>query len=127
MQIVAVVFCSFDERSLLLKPGEAPYFYVDMVGASEGDYALVHNGKAFGIVQVVRRIDPATSPVAVQYVTKPLLCRVFYDPEVNKEASKKLAEFQFRTSNLRIQQAIDEKLSGSAGTAKRLKFLDDDE
>lgn len=118
IQIAACVFCKLNSQTNELTMGEKPYFYLDLFNMSVGDYALVHNGTEFGVIRVAR-VLLATDPVAVQFVTKPLLARITYDVDSINEASKRLVVFKESTTDHRIQAAIDKALDNDPPVRKK--------
>lgn len=124
LQIVAVVFCGFHAPTMQLRMQEKPYFYLDTIGLNKGDYALVHNGSEFAVVKVVRVFEQDES-VAVQYVSKPILAPIKYDPELVKGAAEKLTRFKEQTVELRIENEINKQLGmQEIFEAKRKKRYD---
>jgi len=109
MQIAAVVFMKLTYPSMVMEiSSEKPYFYLDTVGVKVNDLALVDSPNNFGIVKVMRLL-PADNEAVLQ-VTKPLLCRVDYDPALVSGANAKLVEFKSRTTDFRVQKLIDKEL-----------------
>lgn len=110
LQIVAVIFKSWNQATMNFKrANEKPYFYLDVLGAKVGDYALVHNGNEFSVVEVMRVIN-VTDPVAISRVTKPLLALFIYYPELVGPSAQKLEEYKAKTEDARIQRDIDDVL-----------------
>jgi len=109
MNIVAVVFGNYTQHDGF-SWGEKPYFYLNMIEATTGTVALVHNGSNYGVVRVVRVINPLEHPDVVQRVNKPLLAAIQYDHSVIKEAERKLDDFRKATVDHRIDAAINEAL-----------------
>lgn len=117
----AVVFMKADDKRELVmgaREGEAPkpYFYLNIVEAKEGDLCLV-GSTGWNLVKVMRIIPlfaddgSAMNSNVLGKITQPLLCRVTeYDAEKVREAGRKLMEFQFRTSEMRVQKEIDRAL-----------------
>ena len=97
-----------DNNRELVLGGEKPYFYLNIVGAKVGDYCLV-GSTGWNLVRVLRTID-VMNVTALGKVTQPLLSVVNLDMDVIREASKKLLEFQLRTSDQRLQKQIDIEL-----------------
>lgn len=108
LNIAAVVFMKMDNNRELVLGGEKPYFYLNIVGAKVGDYCLV-GSTGWNLVRVLRTID-VMNVTALGKVTQPLLSVVNLDMDVIREASKKLLEFQLRTSDQRLQKQIDIEL-----------------
>lgn len=109
-QIVAVVFGNFNSKTLDIKWNDEPYFYLDLLYTSVGALRLVHTGKEFGVVKVVKVLTEEEETKALPYVTKPLLGCIIYDHDMIRDAGKKLSEFTDRTLDLRIEEKIKAKL-----------------
>lgn len=105
--IAACVFVKYDDRThrFKLEDNIKPYFYLNVIGATVGDHALVHSDK-FGVVHIARVI-PTTDAVALGRIAKPLLAQVNYDHVKMAEAAKLLNEFRDASELQRLDQAID--------------------
>lgn len=112
MQIVAVVFAKFKSHQLIF--GEKPYFYIDPHGCKVDDLALsfVSADRGCAIVRVVRE---AVDDAAAMYVTKPLLCKIDYDPDVLKDIQDRIDEFKKKTQEHRVQRDIDARIREARG------------
>lgn len=115
LQLVAVVFCDLDQKTMELKLQEKPYFYLDVLGCVKGDIAIVHNGTDFGVVTIVRVLKDEERTNALNYVKKPILARVLYNPDDVKHVKSKLAEFSNETKELRIEENIKKELGLKEG------------
>lgn len=109
-QFVAVVFGNMGARYTAgLSWEERPYFYLDPYMTKVGDLVFIHNGSNFGLARVVRVLD-AHDVAAQQIVTKPILGRVEYSPELLATCDAKLVKIREITSDTRVQDAIDKAL-----------------
>lgn len=127
INIAAVVFMNMQTNSTvkLKKPGETPYFYLNIIDAKVDDLCLVHNGDNFGLVKVVRIIE-VKEVAAVNKTGKPLLAVINYDQELLETAADKLKEYKDRTVNERVQAQIDSELGrGNMRLDEAVKIVTD--
>lgn len=118
--IAAVVFCGMNKTKWDIEiTGDKPYFYLNTIGATEGEYVLV-GSTGWNVVKVLRLI-PTTHVNALAKVTACLIGHVQYDADQVSGASKKLLEFQLRTSEQRLQKQIDKEIDDMDDVVEELR------
>jgi hypothetical protein len=117
--ISAVVFCEMNKRNMEIEiKGDKPYFYLNTIGAIEGEYVIV-GSTGWNVVLVLRNVKP-DHVEALSKVTACLLGKVQYDANLVKDANKRLLEFQARTSVQRLQKMVDKELEGDLEEIKEV-------
>lgn len=90
-QIAACVFMRFDPQTgALTLNGEKHYYYLNPPEVPVGDYALVHNGKDFGVVKVLKHLSYAEDVYATK-VTKPLISHIHPNQPLYQRAMDEIA------------------------------------
>lgn len=108
---------NFADNTLTVK-AEKHYYYLNTLHAALGEYALVHNGHNFGLVQVIAHIassDSRAYAIAMAKTKKPLIALVNPSLSLYKEGLVAIKNASDEAARNNAQRRVQAELSGAKG------------
>ena len=106
--ISACVFVAFNEETFTLEvTNEKLYTYLNTIGVHEEGHALVHNGKDFAVVKVVRSLHLSNPNTQKMKLTKPLLHPIDLTPRLVRRAMETISSLQEASQKQRLLDAAN--------------------
>lgn len=110
VRVAACIFMRWNSTTHSLEPSsEKPYFYLDPYDLAVGSFALIHNGRDFGVVKVMQKLPYDNNRVA-EKVTRSLLCQLDINTPLLLHAARRIEARNESLREARINARVQREL-----------------